>query len=569
MNFLNALIYKLFSIFTAIICMFSNLIDLPTAQKAEALNYELPGEESCYVEGNRVCVHDPSIVQDKDGEFYVFGSHGCAGKSSDLLNWENVASGVLDSNRMLVAQGNMLRSALSIPLSWTDGFQILHNYEESVWETGVWAADVIYNEEMGKYCYYACSSVWGTVNSVIWFGTSDSIDGPYENVKAIVYSGFDNITRGPVVPKYSTHYSFTNIGTLLEKGTFSLRDVRKAPWFNDGGYYDNTVFPNAIDPTVFYDKNGELWMVYGSYSGGVYIIPLSESTGEPDYEYMKKTDGYDIYFGKRLSCTNEMNEWTGEGPYIIYDPVSDYYYLYITYCGLNALGGYNIREYRSKNADGPYLDAKGNDALDYVNSGVKLFGNYKFDCLDTAYMAGGHSSSIVTEDSKMFQVYHTRFNYGNEWHQVRVHQMARTQNGWATVLPFEYTGETIDYGGFDDSLLVGEYEFINHGSISNGCSDWTEVEGIIAPTQTVYLNADGTISKLRIYESVKENTAVSSKEAEASWLVKENTAYIGFVIDGVMFEGVFCRQTEENTGEEKIVFSAVGENNECIWGVKK
>ncbi len=565
----NAFIYKLFSVFTAVVCFFSNLIGLPAAEKVEAEQYPIDGEGSSYVGDGRLCVHDPSVIQDSDGQFYVFGSHGCAGKTSDLKNWENVANGVHDNNRMLVPEGSTLREVLSEPLAWTDTFQQLHNYDKSAWETGVWAADVVYNEAMEKYCYYACSSVWGTVNSVIWFGTSDSIDGPYENIKCIVYSGFDSITRGPVVPKYPTHYSFTNIGTLLEDGTFSLRQVRNADWFDENGYYDNRNFPNAIDPTVFYDKNGELWMVYGSYSGGVYIIPLVEDTGEPDYKYMKNTDGYDFYYGKRLSRTNEFTEWTGEGPYITYDPVSDYYYLYISYGGLHSLGGYNIREYRSKNVDGPYLDAAGNDALDSINSGVKLFGNYKFDCLDVAYLAGGHSSGVVADDGKMFHVYHTRFNYGNEWHQVRTHQMARTQNGWATVLPFEYTGETIDYSGFDKSLLVGEYEFINHGNITNGCDDWSGVEDIISPTQSITLNADGTVSGLRVYESVKQNTAVSSREANGTWSVTDGTAYISFNIDGVGYEGVFCTQTEENTGAEKIVFSAIGSNNESLWGVMK
>ena len=371
------------------------------------------------------------------------------------------------------------------------------------------------------------------------------------------------------MPKYPTHYSFTNISTLLEEGVFSRRQVEKADWFNADGYYDNSVFPNAIDPTVFYDKNGELWMVYGSYSGGIYIIPLVEETGEPDYQFMKKADDYDMYFGKRLSRTNEYNEWTGEGPYITYDPLSDYYYLYISYCGLNALGGYNIREYRSSSVDGPYLDAAGNDALDYINSGVKLFGNYNFECLDTAYLAGGHSSSVVAKDGRMFQVYHTRFSYGNEWHQVRVHQMARTKNGWATVLPFEYAGEVIDYNGFDKTLLEGEYEFINHGTISNGCDNWSGVNGIIAPTQSITLNADGIMSGVRAYESTKQNTAVSAKDVDGSWSVEDGTAYITFEINSVKYEGVFCKQTEEITGKEKIVFSAVGENNECIWGVKK
>ena len=566
---LNAFFYKIFSLFTAVVCMFSNLIDLPAAEKQETLQYPIDGDGTSYVGDGRLCVHDPSVVQDKDGKFYVFGSHGAAGKTDDLKNWENVANGAHDNNRMLVPEGSTLREALKEPLAWTDTFQILHGYDEAVWETGQWAADVIYNEAMGKYCYYACSSVWGTVNSVIWFGTSDNINGPYEDIKCIVYSGFDDITRGPVVPKYPTHYSFTNIGTLLEEGVFSRRQVEKADWFNADGYYDNSVFPNAIDPTVFYDKNGELWMVYGSYSGGIYIIPLIEDTGEPDYQYMKKADGYDMYFGKRLSRTNEYNEWTGEGPYITYDPLSDYYYLYISYCGLHALGGYNIREYRSSSVDGPYLDAAGNDALDYINSGVKLFGNYKFECLDTAYLAGGHSSSIVAKDGKMFQVYHTRFSYGNEWHQVRVHQMARTKNGWATVLPFEYTDEVIDYTGFNKSLLAGEYEFINHGTISNGCDDWSGVDGIIAPTQSITLNADGTMSGIKAYEATKQNTAVAAKDVDGSWSVEDGTAYITFEINSVKYEGVFCKQTEENTGKEKIVFSAVGENNECIWGVKK
>ena len=561
---------KIISTFLAAICAIMGVFGVQEAEKVDAKQFAMPGDGSCYAGDGRVSVHDPSIVQDKDGTFYVFGSHACAGKSTDLLTWENVACGVHDNNRMLVPEGETLRSALGEALAWTDAFQVWKNYDESRWETAVWAADVIYNEEMGKYCYYACSSVWGTTNSVIWMCTSDSIEGPYEFENTVVYSGMNNLAHANVVKKYPTHYSFTNIGELLKNGTFSYFEVEKAPFFKENGNYNMAEYPNCIDPTVFTDKNGDMWMVYGSYSAGVFIMPLVESTGMPDYEFMKKTDGYDMYYGKRISRTNEMNEGSGEGPYIVYDPVSDYYYFYLTYCGLNALGGYNIREYRSKNVDGPYVDAAGNDAMDYVNSGAKLFGNYKFNCLDTAYLAGGHSSSIVTADGKMFQVYHTRFNYGHEGHQVRVHQMARTQNGWAVVLPFEYTGETIDHNGFDKADLVGEYEFINHGTISNGCADWADVNKIIAPTQSITLNVDGTISNLKSYESTKQNTAVSSKDISGTWAVKDSTAYITFVIDGVTYEGVFCKQADESKERtEKIVFSAMGNNNECIWGVKR
>lgn len=567
---MNAIIFRFFSIFTAVVCMFSNLIGLPAAEKIEARQYAIPGDGDCYVGDGRVSVHDPSVVQDKNGTYYVFGSHGCTAKSSDLKSFENVACGINDSNRMLVPEGSTLREALSAPLSWTDTYQQFHNFEDSRWETNVWAPDVIYNEEMGKYCYYSCSSVWGTPHSVIWFATSDSIEGPYENVKCIVYSGFDKISRGDYVPKYPTHYSFTNLNQLMKEGKLALKDVRNADWYDVNGIYDTSKCPNAIDPTVFYDESGELWMVYGSYSAGIFIMPLDEKTGEPDYGNMKDCEDYDFYFGKKIVRTTEMNEWTGEGPYITYDSKTDYYYLYVSYCGLNSLGGYNIREYRSRNADGPYLDAGGNAATDNTNSGVKLFGNYKLDCLDTAYLAGGHSSAIVTEDGKSFQVYHTRFNSGTEGHQVRVHQMARTENGWSTVLPFEYTGETINYNSFDKSLIAGEYEFINHGSISNGCADWSDVDGIVAPTQTVTLNADGTITGIKVFEATKENTALSSKAAEGTWEVRNGSAYVTFIIDSIVYNGVFCIQKDESTdARETVVFSAVGGNNECIWGVKK
>lgn len=564
------IINRIMCSFMSVVCFFSGIFGAPDAEKIEAKQFPIPGNGSCYAGDGRISVHDPSIVQAEDGTFYVFGSHACAGKSKDLLTWENVACGVHDNNRMLVKEGSTLRETLSEPFAWTDAFQQLRGYSEKDWQTGIWAPDVIYNKTMGKYCYYACSSVWGVPHSVIWFATSDNIEGPYEYENSVVYTGFENRTRkNSYARRTALHYSFTNIGSLVKNGDLYIKDVLNNDWCDANGFYDCGRYPNAIDPTVFLDKNGEMWMVYGSYSAGIFIMPIDEATGMPDYEYMKKTDGYDIYYGKRISRTNEMNEGSGEGPYITYDPVTDYYYFYLTYCGLNALGGYNIREYRSKNVDGPYLDAAGNDAMDYVNSGAKLFGNYKFDCLPTAYLAGGHSSSIVTDDGKMFHVYHTRFNYGHEGHQVRVHQMARTGNGWAVVLPFEYTGETIDYKGFSKDDLVGEYEFINHGTISNGCADWADVNNIIAPTQSVTLNADGTISGLRVYESTKQNTAVSSKDANGTWAVKDDSAYITFVIDGVTYEGVFCKQSDEsNEKTEKTVFSAIGNNNECIWGVK-
>ena len=136
---------KIISTFLAAICAIMGVFGVQEAEKVDAKQFAMPGDGSCYAGDGRVSVHDPSIVQDKDGTFYVFGSHACAGKSADLLTWENVACGVHDNNRMLVPEGETLRSALGEALAWTDAFQVWKNYDESRWETAVWAADVIYN----------------------------------------------------------------------------------------------------------------------------------------------------------------------------------------------------------------------------------------------------------------------------------------------------------------------------------------------------------------------------------------------------------------------------------------
>ena len=293
---------------------------------------------------------------------------------------------------------------------------------------------------------------------------------------------------------------------------------------------------------------------------------MVENTGLPDYEYMRNHDGYDIYFGKKIVSTTFDNDLSGEGAYIEYDNKSGYYYLFISYHGLNALGGYNIREYRSENPDG-----MGNSALEQKNTGAKLFGSYKFDCLDTAYLSAGHSSCLIDDDGNMFQVYHTRFNVGHDGYETRVHQMARTENGWAVVLPFEYSGEVIENKEYSLDEICGEYEFINHGNISNSCSNWTDVNNIIAPTQKIILNSDGTISGLKIDRStesdvglfgVVKNGTIALDNAnsqriiiEIAKLISNNSALLA-IVAGVILAGILAATM--STADSQLIAASSG-----------
>ena len=72
----------------------------------------------------------------------------------------------------------------------------------------------------------------------------------------------------------------TNIQAMVDNG--KLQGPR-SEWFNGNGSYNNDLFPNAIDPDLFYDKDGKLWMTYGSWSGGIFELQIDKESGKPVY----------------------------------------------------------------------------------------------------------------------------------------------------------------------------------------------------------------------------------------------------------------------------------------------
>ncbi|MGN0529154.1 MAG: family 43 glycosylhydrolase [Eubacterium sp.] len=525
------------------------------------------------------CVHDPSVVKSNDGKYYIFGSHIAGAQSDDLINWTNFDTSIDNEfTNILSVDGKSWKENLAEPLAWTTAFQKYCGVADEDLQYACWAADVIYNEAMEKYCMYACCSIFGTTASVIFLAVADDIEGPYIYSDCIVYSGFNNQTS-VLENDNKICYTNTNVAELIDMGYLDNDELKnrktRYKWFDSKNNYDCSYgkYPNAIDPTAFTDEKGDMWLVYGSYSGGCFVMPLVESTGLPDYDYMYENgdNGYDVYFGKRISATNTQTEGTGEGPYIIYDKVSGYYYYFLTYGGLAGDGGYNIREYRSKNPDGPYVDAMGNDALEDKNTGLKLEGNYKFTCQPTAYLSGGHSSALIDDDGTMYQAYHTRFQSDNGWgHQIRIHQMLRTADGWAVMLPYEYRGERVSEAGYNKSEIIGTYEFVDSTNITHRLdSGSTNLSDIVLPTQAITLNADGTISGAKDYSSTAGKANTGYKSVSGAWSADENGYTATFKIGSVTYSGVFCKQREETAvANEVMTFAGAGNDNSTIWGVR-
>ena len=73
------------------------------------------------------------------------------------------------------------------------------------------------------------------------------------------------------------------------------------------------------------------------------------------------------------------------------------------------------------------------------------------------------------------------------------------------------------------------------------------------------------VKNLKVYTANKSDASLFGKKVSGSWKTAENAPYITVTIDGKTYEGVICTQKDESKNNtQKLVFSAVGTNNECI-----
>ena len=478
-------------------------------QKQEMTLEEIESNKKGFTAG--ASVHDPSILE-VDGEYYIFGSHMDAAKSEDLKKWDSFATGVNAKNKLF---SNLFDESMA-------AFSFVGKNEDGGYS--VWAPDVIYNKKMKKYVMYFCTTATYKKSSLA-FATADNPEGPYEFQDIFLDSGFTS-------------------KTVKESNFLDIVPDAKMSDYLTAGDYDNLLWPNCIDPTVFYDKDGKMWMTYGSWSGGIFLLEIDEETGYPIHPETDRDAEVDAYYGKHLIGGGHNSI---EGPYILYDEKTDYYYLFVSYGALQAKGGYQIRLFRSRNVDGPYEDTRGENlgmVVDHSSYGLKMMGNYTFPSLVYTYMAPGHNSAFIDEDGKMYVVYHQRFKNGTEAHEPRVHQLFRTKSDWLVAAPFATSGETLNEKGYKEKEILGTYYYVNHETdISREVHDY---EAITFEEGGKILDAEG--------------------KEKGSFELENGTPYVTITLDGQTYEGVMVEMVEE-AGNQTMCFTAAGTNNETIWGV--
>ena len=182
-----------------------------------------------------------------------------------------------------------------------------------------WAPDII--KVNGKFLLYYSVSAWGKQTSAIGLVTTTTLDAA------------------------ATNHVWTDGGEIIR---------------SSNGYAFN-----AIDPSVMRDRDGKLWLAFGSYWQGIYLTELDPQTG-------KRVNTNSPLFHLAWNHSIEAACLTRHGKY---------YYLFVNWgqCCKGTNSTYEVRVGRAEKVTGPYLDRDGKDLKDgggssFLQSHGRFFG---------------------------------------------------------------------------------------------------------------------------------------------------------------------------------------------------
>lgn len=435
--------------------------------------------------------HDPTVVRDTDGSWYMFSTDAAAGadsvaagvhvrRSDDLVNWTFV--------------GTALDGVPGPAFEWTQA-------------PGLWAPEVVRWPAPGsaasadgsagavRWHMYYSASTFGSNTSAIGLAVANRLAGPWED-------------RGIIVA--------TRAGVQSQ---------------------------NAIDAAVTVDRSGTPWLTYGSFFSGLYTLPLDATTGRP------QTPG-DL--GSLIARRPVSVDRAIEGAFIVYRREEDRYVLFCSYDSL--FDSYNVRVAVAENIDGPYTDLLGHSMTDLTTDaaliGTKLLGSHRFGD-DTGWLAPGHNSILIepggagTGADEYFMVHHVRFADDPSQHVVQLRRTFFTEAGWPVVSPQPFNGSEAERL-VEPVSLAGEWQAVRLAPESTALVNAGTVTVAPAPTVLIPTDAperlfDGRAEQVRL---VVDGTDASTVELDAvvfaSWdwaNARPALSFSGLAADGVAWFG--------------------------------
>jgi len=175
---------------------------------------------------------------------------------------------------------------------------------------------------------------------------------------------------------------------------------------------------NTIDPGVLLDRDGRLWLAFGSYWSGIKLIELNPRTG------------------LRLETNSPLHSlaWHDSIEAACLWRHGDSYYLFVNWgqCCRGTNSTYEIRVGRSDKITGPYTDRQGKDML---KGGGDLF------LSSTGKRIGPGHAGVLREKDKEFLSYHYYSAENSGRPRLEIAPLTWSATGWPQ--PGEPLGVTV------------------------------------------------------------------------------------------------------------------------------
>ena len=432
---------------------------------------------------NLANVHDPTVV--KDGEyFYMYQTDASYGnahdghghfhhrRSKDLVNWEYRGSTMPNAPGWIKDSLNNKRARMNPALPPIEN----PNY-------GYWAPYItkVGNKFRMYYSIVVLEPIVGDNPNLSWserafIGLAESDDlasNVWTDKGMVVCSIADGLE------------TYTRTGSNDWSGYFKF---------------------NAIDPTMVITPENEHYLIYGSWHSGIAALKLNPDTGKPDK--LETLEDYGVTIAKR-----GFSRWqASEGPEIIYNPDTGYYYLFLAYDELSV--AYNTRVARSTSVTGPYVGIDGANVTNGADCWPMVTHPYGFSN-HTGWVGFAHCSVFQDPISKdWYYASQARLpedvpgiNVSNAVMMGHVREIEWTSDGWPVVAPERFAGvpeteitEDDIIGTWEQITMEYQYRtlqtsidvvFNSNGTISGGMTgNW------VLDTNTKTLTINGNECKL-------------------------------------------------------------------------
>lgn len=353
--------------------------------------------------------------------------------------------------------------------------------------------------------------------------------------------------------EYRIYYSAVFSDTGRAMIVLATSGGPEGPWTNRGWIVhstNSTVF-NAIDPTVAIGKDNSHWMLWGSWTQGIYAIELDPETG------LRKGD---LNSYKRITRNGPKNTWgwtsSYEGPEVIYRPELDYYYLFVAQ---GALGNvYHTRVARSKNPDGPYYDYNGNNVDYTVNKDIYPLICYPYQFQNHSGWQGISHVSAFASGGDYYLMNQGRPSFLPTMMIMHTRKIFWTPDGWPTLSPQRYTRPGIMPAITRDSI-PGKWEEIRlYELMSNGLAEPLGEDDapdkFLCKSNTLTFNTEGRFS---------------SGFGSGSWNFENDTLYIKRDKDSKQISLMPSYELDWENHRPTIVLTGIDPNSgRSLWAKK-